>query len=87
MAAPYCAYPAASAAAANPTRRRLQTLSSPGALPAVRKPSRQPPSLISFRRPNAALPPLRVAGADPQVRSSDSIVAVVSYEICSLLGS
>ncbi|KAE8820015.1 Protein grpE [Hordeum vulgare] len=68
MAATYCAYPAASAAAAaNLTRRRPQTLNSPGALPAVRKPSRQPPSFLSFRRPNAALPPLRVAGADPQI--------------------
>lgn len=63
MAATFCTYPAASAAA-NPTRRRLTP---PAAVPAARKSNRQPPSFLSFRRPNAALPPLRVAGADPQV--------------------
>uniref|UniRef100_A0ACD5UAP6 Uncharacterized protein n=1 Tax=Avena sativa TaxID=4498 RepID=A0ACD5UAP6_AVESA len=75
MAATFCTYPAASAAAAaaaaaNPTQRRLQTLTAPAALRAVRISSRRPvPSVLSFRRPNAALPPLRVAGADPQIVS------------------
>ncbi|CAM0904627.1 unnamed protein product [Alopecurus aequalis] len=70
MAATFCTYPAAAAAAAaaSPIQRRLRALSTPAALAAAPKSSRrQPPSVLSFRRPNAALPPLRVAGADPQV--------------------
>ncbi|KQJ82650.1 uncharacterized protein LOC100830374 [Brachypodium distachyon] len=66
MAATFCAYPAV-AGAANPTYRRPRTITVPAALPDVRKSSRPLPSFLSFRRPNAALPPLRVAGADPKI--------------------
>lgn len=66
MAATFCAFPAPSAAA-NPTRRRLQTLAPRAALTFGRRPSRPPPAFLSLRRPNAALPPLRVAGADPKI--------------------
>jgi hypothetical protein len=77
MAASFFTYPAASAAA-NPSQRRL---TAPAALPAIRKSSRQLPSVLSFRRTNAVLQPLRVAGAGPQVRSLDSVLTVVSYQI------
>lgn len=66
MAATFCAYPAV-AGAANPTYGRPRTITAPAALPDVRKSSRPLRSFLSFRRPNAALPPLRVAGADPKI--------------------
>ena len=80
MAATFCTYPAA-AAAANPTQRRLRTVTAPAALPSVGKSSRQLPCFLSLRRSNAAVPPLRVAGAGPQVRSLDSVLTVFSYQI------
>ncbi|KAL5216023.1 hypothetical protein ABZP36_007424 [Zizania latifolia] len=64
----FCAAASASAAAAaSPALRCLQTLTPPVAIPARRSPSRPTPSLLSLRHSNAALPPLRVAGADPKI--------------------
>ncbi|XP_062183784.1 uncharacterized protein LOC133887814 [Phragmites australis] len=74
MAASFCAGPAASAAArpSSAGRRRLQTLAPAAVLPARWRPGRPAPALLSLRRPNAELRPLRVgagagAGADPKI--------------------
>uniref|UniRef100_A0A0D9W519 GrpE protein homolog n=1 Tax=Leersia perrieri TaxID=77586 RepID=A0A0D9W519_9ORYZ len=63
MAATFCA-----AAAGIPTLRRLQSPAPATTTPSLLSPSRPSPWLLSLRRSNAAVRPLRVAGgADPKI--------------------